>query len=136
VPSAPTMSERRFSGDVLALPSAQRLIAPLTMVPVRRALRLVIDRKARSSRRRDRSSRASAGHSAAGVIRSSFVHVPRRSGVQVTNTFLFARTTTGASSAGGASRAAPPECLPGTTWYAVAGGHERLENVLTGVLEL
>ncbi len=67
---------------------------PLTMVPVRRALRLVIDRKAeiveadkdefvRSERLRlPRPS----------VIRLvRFVHVPRKFRRQVTNTFLFAR---------------------------------------------
>ena len=67
---------------------------PLTMVPVRRALRLVIDGKAEIVE-------ADAG----AVIRSErlrfprpavirlvkFVHVPRRFRRQVTNTFLFAR---------------------------------------------
>jgi 5-methylcytosine-specific restriction endonuclease McrA len=67
---------------------------PLTMVPVRRALRLVIDGKAEI---------VEADHDA--VIRSErlrlprpavirlvkFVHVPRRFRRQVTNTFLFAR---------------------------------------------
>jgi len=67
---------------------------PLTMVPVRRALRLVIDRKAEIVE-------ADGGH----VVHSErmaiprpavirlvrFVHVPRRFRRQVTNTFLFAR---------------------------------------------
>jgi 5-methylcytosine-specific restriction endonuclease McrA len=67
---------------------------PLTMVPVRRALRLVIDGKAEI---------VEADHDA--VVRSErlrlprpavirlvkFVHVPRRFRRQVTNTFLFAR---------------------------------------------
>jgi 5-methylcytosine-specific restriction endonuclease McrA len=67
---------------------------PLTLVPVRRALRLVIDGKAEIVE--------SDGH---GVVRSAslavprptvirlvkFVHVPRKFRRQVTNTFLFAR---------------------------------------------
>ena len=67
---------------------------PLTMVPVRRALRLVIDGKAEIVE-----------HDPARVVRSAsmsmprpvvirltkFVHVPRRFRRQVTNTFLFAR---------------------------------------------
>ncbi len=67
---------------------------PLTMVPLRRALRLVIDGKAeiveaetdhpvRSERR---------AYPRPAVIRlTRFVHVPRRFRRQVTNTFLFAR---------------------------------------------
>ncbi len=67
---------------------------PLTMVPLRRALRLVIDGKAeiveadtgvpiRSERR---------AFPRPAVIRlTRFVHVPRRFRRQVTNTFLFAR---------------------------------------------
>ncbi len=67
---------------------------PLTLVPVRRALRLVIDGKAEIVE-----------SDGAGVVRSAslevprpsvirlvrFVHVPRRFRRQVTNTFLFAR---------------------------------------------
>ena len=67
---------------------------PLTMVPVRRALRLMIDGKAELVE--------ADGH---GVVRSEklavprpavirlvkFIHVPRRFRRQVTNTFLFAR---------------------------------------------
>jgi 5-methylcytosine-specific restriction endonuclease McrA len=67
---------------------------PLTMVPMRRALRLVIDGKAEIVE-----------SDAGGVVRSErmtmprpvvirlmrFVHVPRRFRRQVTNTFLFAR---------------------------------------------
>jgi 5-methylcytosine-specific restriction endonuclease McrA len=67
---------------------------PLTPLPVRRALRLVIDRKAeilevddarvfRSERR------AMACPSVIRLVR--FVHVPRKFRRQVTNTFLFAR---------------------------------------------
>ncbi len=67
---------------------------PLTMVPMRRALRLVIDGKAEiveaESARPVRSERLSVPRPA--VIRlTRFVHVPRRFRRQVTNTFLFAR---------------------------------------------
>ncbi len=67
---------------------------PLTMVPVKRALRLVIDGKAEivesDPARAVRSERLSMPRPA--VIRlTRFVHVPRRFRRQVTNTFLFAR---------------------------------------------
>ena len=67
---------------------------PLTMVPLRRALRLVIDGKAEIVEAdRDlvvRSERLSFPRPV--VIRlRRFVHVPRRFRKQVTNTFLFAR---------------------------------------------
>ena len=67
---------------------------PLTMVPLRRALRLVIDGKAEiveaDDERLVRSERMSLPRPA--VIRlKAFVHVPRRFRRQVTNTFLFAR---------------------------------------------
>ena len=67
---------------------------PLTLVPVRRALRLVIDGKAEvvesDGDRLVRSARVSVPRPA--VIRlRKFVHVPRRFRRQVTNTFLFAR---------------------------------------------
>ena len=67
---------------------------PLTMVPLRRALRLVIDGKAEiveaDSGRVVRSERLTFPRPA--VIRlTKFVHVPRRFRRQVTNTFLFAR---------------------------------------------
>ena len=67
---------------------------PLTMVPMRRALRLVIDGKAEiveaESDRVVRSERMLLPRPA--VIRlTRFVHVPRRFRRQVTNTFLFAR---------------------------------------------
>ena len=66
---------------------------PLTMVPVRRALRLVIDRKAEIVEADGsvvRSERLAIPRPA--VIRLvKFVHVPRRFRRQVTNTFLFAR---------------------------------------------
>ncbi|MGH7459000.1 MAG: HNH endonuclease [Longimicrobiaceae bacterium] len=67
---------------------------PLTILPVRRALRLVIDRKAEvlesDHARLFRSEREE--HPSPVVIRLvRFVHVPRRFRRQVTNTFLFAR---------------------------------------------
>ena len=67
---------------------------PLTIIPVRRAVRLVIDRKAEAlevdGERPFRSERA---HYAAPVVIRlvRFIHVPRRFRRQVTNTFLFAR---------------------------------------------
>ena len=67
---------------------------PLTMVPVRRALRLVIEGKAEIVEADDadvvRSARMEFPRPA--IIRLvRFIHVPRRFRRQVTNTFLFAR---------------------------------------------
>ncbi|MDQ6888379.1 MAG: HNH endonuclease [Gemmatimonadota bacterium] len=67
---------------------------PLTMVPMRRALRLVLDGKAEiveaDQDRVVRSERLTLPRPA--VIRLvKFIHVPRRFRRQVTNTFLFAR---------------------------------------------
>jgi 5-methylcytosine-specific restriction endonuclease McrA len=67
---------------------------PLTMVPVRRALRLVIDGKAEvveaETGKVVRSERLILPRPV--VIRlTKFIHVPRRFRRQVTNTFLFAR---------------------------------------------
>ena len=67
---------------------------PLTMVPVRRALRLVIDGKAEiveaDQGKLVRSERLAVPRPV--VIRlMKFIHVPRRFRRQVTNTFLFAR---------------------------------------------
>jgi 5-methylcytosine-specific restriction endonuclease McrA len=67
---------------------------PLTMVPLKRALRLVIDGKAEiveaEHDRVVRSERLSIPRPV--VIRlTKFIHVPRRFRRQVTNTFLFAR---------------------------------------------
>lgn len=67
---------------------------PLTLVPLRRALRLVIDGKAEiveaDLERLVRSERSAFPRPI--VIRlTRFVHVPRRFRRQVTNTFLFAR---------------------------------------------
>jgi len=67
---------------------------PLTMVPLKRALRLVIDGKAEIVEA-DRERAVRSEHLALprpAVIRlRKFVHVPRRFRRQVTNTFLFAR---------------------------------------------
>lgn len=67
---------------------------PLTLVPARRAVRLVLDRKAEvlevDEVKRFRSERDDLPCPT--VIRLvSFIHVPRRFRRQVTNTFLFAR---------------------------------------------
>jgi 5-methylcytosine-specific restriction endonuclease McrA len=67
---------------------------PLTLVPLRRALRLVIDGKAEvveaDGERLVRSARHA--YPRPTVIRlTRFIHVPRRFRRQVTNTFLFAR---------------------------------------------
>lgn len=67
---------------------------PLTIIPVRRALRLVIDQKAEAlevdTERPFRSERLEMPSPV--VIRLvRFIHVPRRFRRQVTNTFLFAR---------------------------------------------
>jgi len=67
---------------------------PLTLVPVRRALRLIIDGKAEiveaDGQRVVRSERLTVPRPS--VIRLvRFVHVPRKFRRQVTNTFLFAR---------------------------------------------
>ncbi len=67
---------------------------PLTMVPLRRALRLVIDGKAEiveAERERPVRSERQAFARPAVIRLTRFVHVPRRFRRQVTNTFLFAR---------------------------------------------
>lgn len=67
---------------------------PLTMVPVRRALRLVIDGKAEivESDRLQVVRSAKLAVPRPAIIRLvKFIHVPRRFRRQVTNTFLFAR---------------------------------------------
>ena len=67
---------------------------PLTMVPLRRALRLVIDGKAEiveaDAERHIHSERLTLPRPAV-IQLKAFVHVPRRFRRQVTNTFLFAR---------------------------------------------
>ncbi len=67
---------------------------PLTILPVRRALRLVIDRKAEALEvDPDRPFRSEALELPAPVVIRlvRYIHVPRRFRRQVTNTFLFAR---------------------------------------------
>ena len=67
---------------------------PLTMVPLKRALRLVIDGKAEiveADRERTVHSERIAMPRPAVIRLRKFVHVPRRFRRQVTNTFLFAR---------------------------------------------
>ena len=67
---------------------------PLTIVPTRRAVRLVLDRKAEILEVDGEKSFRSAGSRlpCPSVIRLvRYVHVPRRFRRQVTNTFLFAR---------------------------------------------
>ena len=67
---------------------------PLTILPIERALRLVIDRKAEVLEADDARIYRSAREKIAAplVIRlKRFIHVPRRFRRQVTNTFLFAR---------------------------------------------
>lgn len=67
---------------------------PLTMVPLKRALRLVIDGKAEiveADRERSVRSEHLALPRPAVIRLRKFVHVPRRFRRQVTNTFLFAR---------------------------------------------
>ncbi len=94
---APEYDSRSPYGGVLPLVRCLALNAsfePLTMVPVRRALRLVIEGKAEivEAEGRDvvRSERLVLPKPA--IIRLvKFVHVPRRFRRQVTNTFLFAR---------------------------------------------
>lgn len=67
---------------------------PLTMVPLRRALRLVIDGKAEiveADRHAVVRSERQAFPRPAVIRLTRYVHVPRRFRRQVTNTFLFAR---------------------------------------------
>lgn len=67
---------------------------PLTIIPVRRALRLVIDRKAEALEvDDDRPYRSETRRYPAPVVIRlvRYIHVPRRFRRQVTNTFLFAR---------------------------------------------
>ena len=67
---------------------------PLTMVPMRRALRLVIEGKAEivESHEDELVRSARSVYPRPAIIRLvKFVHVPRRFRRQVTNTFLFAR---------------------------------------------
>src|SRR5260370_11694900 len=87
---------------------------PLTMVPVRRALRLVIDGKAEVVEAEGtpvHSERMAVPRPA--VIRLvRFVHVPRRFRRQVTNTFLFARDNYRCQFCGRSQPEPPPPQCP------------------------
>jgi 5-methylcytosine-specific restriction endonuclease McrA len=109
---------------------------PLTMVPVRRALRLVIDGKAEiveaDGTRVLRSERLRVPHPA--VIRLvRFVHVPRRFRRQVTNTFLFARDRYTCQFCGRTERALGfRECLTRDHLVPISrGGTNEWTNVVT-----
>src|SRR5256885_448467 len=105
------------------------------MVPVRRALRLVIDRKAEiveSEGQPVRSERLELPRPA--VIRLvKFVHVPRRFRRQVTNTFLFARDDYRCQFCGRTQRdLRPRECLTRDHLVPLSrGGTNGWTNVLT-----
>jgi 5-methylcytosine-specific restriction endonuclease McrA len=109
---------------------------PLTMVPVRRALRLVIDGKAEivetDGARRVRSERLSIPRPA--VIRlNRYIHVPRRFRRQVTNTFLFARDRYRCQFCGRAQiELRPRECLTRDHLVPFSrGGTDAWSNVVT-----
>ena len=108
---------------------------PLTMVPVRRALRLVIDRKAEIVEADGglvRSERLAMPRPA--VIRLvKFVHVPRRFRRQVTNTFLFARDNYRCQFCGRTQpELRPRECLTRDHLVPLSrGGSNGWTNVLT-----
>ena len=109
---------------------------PLTMVPIRRALRLVIDGKAEiveaDGARLVRSARLSVPRPA--VIRLvRFVHVPRKFRRQVTNTFLFARDDYRCQLCGRTTaQLRPRECLTRDHLVPLSrGGTNAWTNVLT-----
>ncbi len=109
---------------------------PLTMVPIRRALRLVIDGRAEiveaDGARLVRSARLSVPRPA--VIRLvRFVHVPRKFRRQVTNTFLFARDDYRCQFCGRTTaQLRPRECLTRDHLVPLSrGGTNAWTNVLT-----
>ncbi len=109
---------------------------PITMVPVRRALRLVIDGKAEiveaDGERFVRSAHLTLPHPA--VIRLvKFVHVPRKFRRQVTNTFLFARDGYSCQFCGRAERQLGfRECLTRDHVVPISrGGTNEWDNVVT-----
>jgi len=109
---------------------------PLTMVPVRRALRLVIDQKAEIVEADGQRTICSAYLSVPrpAVIRLvRFVHVPRRFRRQVTNTFLFARDEYRCQFCGRRSvDLKPRECLTRDHLVPLSrGGTNDWTNVLT-----
>jgi len=108
---------------------------PLTMVPVRRAVRLVIDGKAEIVEAEGasvRSERLAVPRPA--VIRLvKFVHVPRRFRRQVTNIFLFARDGYRCQFCGRSQHdLRHRECLTRDHLIPLSrGGHNGWSNVLT-----
>ena len=109
---------------------------PITMVPVRRALRLVIDGKAEiveaDRGRLVRSAHLALPHPV--VIRLvKFVHVPRKFRRQVTNTFLFARDAYTCQFCGRAERDLGfRECLTRDHVVPLSrGGTNEWDNVVT-----
>jgi 5-methylcytosine-specific restriction endonuclease McrA len=109
---------------------------PLTMVPLRRALRLVIDGKAEiveaEGAQRVRSARDSMPRPA--VIRlTRFVHVPRKFRRAVTNTFLFARDEYTCQYCGRTTAELKPrECLTRDHLIPISrGGSNEWTNVVT-----
>jgi len=109
---------------------------PLTMVPLRRALRLVIDGKAEivEAERGEHVRSASLALPKPAIIRLvRFVHVPRKFRRQVTNTFLFARddyTCQFCSRTQAALR--PRECLTRDHLVPISrGGGNQWTNVVT-----
>ncbi len=109
---------------------------PLTLVPVRRALRLVIDGKAEIVEadlgRFIRSERLTVPRPA--VIRlARFVHVPRKFRRQVTNTFLFARDAYRCQFCGrSAEELKPRVCLTRDHLIPLSrGGTNEWTNVIT-----
>ncbi len=87
-------AERRTPINASGCLALNASFEPLTILPVRRALRLVLERKAEVLEVDESRIFRSARHelSAPVVIRLvRFIHVPRRFRRQVTNTFLFAR---------------------------------------------
>ena len=109
---------------------------PLTMVPLRRALRLVIDGKAEiveAERERPVRSERQAFARPAVIRLTRFVHVPRRFRRQVTNTFLFARDDYQCQYCGRtAALLKPRESLTRDHLIPMSrGGHNDWSNVVT-----
>ncbi len=109
---------------------------PLTMVPLRRALRLVIDGKAEiveAERERPVRSERQAFARPAVIRLTRYVHVPRRFRRQVTNTFLFARDEYQCQYCGRtAALLKPRESLTRDHLIPMSrGGHNDWSNVVT-----
>jgi 5-methylcytosine-specific restriction endonuclease McrA len=108
---------------------------PLTMVPLRRALRLVIDGKAEIvEAEADEVRSATVVLPRPAIIRLvKFVHVPRRFRRQVTNTFLFARDDYTCQYCGRTQHELKPrECLTRDHLLPISrGGGNEWHNVVT-----